>query len=130
MKGMEPEEKETSHHKDELELDAKIFAALSYISILFLVPWVVKKDDQYVSFHIRQGAALFIAEAVVWFILWTVESFLTAVIDVRAVVIMVWLYKLMWIGFAAVSIWGAYFALKGKEKAIPWLWIISRNLKI
>jgi len=127
---MEPEEKEISQHKAELELDARVFAALSYISILFLVPWVVKKDDRYVSFHIRQGAALFIAEAVVWFILWTVESFLTAVIDIRAIIVMTLLYKLMWIGFATISIWGAYSALKGKEKAIPWLWIISKNLKI
>lgn len=127
---MEEENKEISHHKAELELDARVFAALSYISILFLVPWVVKKDDKFVNFHIRQGAALFIAEAVIWFILWTIESFLTAVIDIKAIIVMTVLYKLMWVGFAALSVWGAYFAIKGREKTIPWLWIISKNLKI
>lgn len=127
---MEEEIREISYHKAELELDAKIFAALSYISVLFLVPWVVKRDDQYVNFHIRQGAALFIAEVVVWFILWIMDSFLTAMIDIRAVMITILLYKLMWIGFAAISIWGMHFAIKGEKKTIPWLWIISRNLKM
>ncbi|MBU1083383.1 hypothetical protein KKE14_03030 [Patescibacteria group bacterium] len=127
---MEEDNKEISHHKVELELDAKIFAALSYISVLFLVPWVVKKDDRYVNFHIRQGAALFISEVVVWFILWTIGSFLTAVIDMKAIIMMIWLYKLMWIGFAAISVYGVYYAIKGKKKAIPWLWIVSRNLKM
>lgn len=116
--------------QDQIELDSKIFAALSYLSILFVVPWIIKKDDTFVVFHVRQGMILFLAEIVIWFVLWLLESLLTTIFSFGAFTIMSVLYKLAWLLFAGVSIVGVYFAAKGKFKKLPILWILSKNLKI
>jgi uncharacterized membrane protein len=39
--------------------DSNIFAALSYVWILSIIFYVIKKDDEYVKFHARQGIVLF-----------------------------------------------------------------------
>lgn len=113
-----------------LELDTKIFAGLSYLSILFVVPWVAKREDRFVMFHVRQGVTLFFAEIVVAVILWLLDAFLTSVFSFGALTFMLILNKLAWIFFAAVSIIGVYFAIKGVEKQLPILSLFSRNLKI
>jgi uncharacterized membrane protein len=48
----------------------KLVAALSYVSILFLVPLLLKKDSKFAQFHAKQGLVLFIVEIVVMFIAW------------------------------------------------------------
>ncbi len=113
-----------------LELDSKIFAALSYLSILFVVPWVVKKDDVFVKFHVRQGLVLFFAELIAWFILYLIESLLITLFSFGALSFVAFLYKLVWLFFAGVSIVGIYFAVKGKKRKIPILWDLSKNFKI
>lgn len=124
------EEQKVSPQIGKLELDSKIFAALSYLSVLFIVPWIVKRDDAFVMFHVRQGIALFLAEVVVWFILWLLESLLTTVFSFGAFTFVSLLYKLAWLVFTAVSLVGVYFAAKGEQKQLPILWVIARNLKI
>ncbi len=39
--------------------DSNILAALSYISIVSIVMYVIKKDDAYVMFHAKQGMVIF-----------------------------------------------------------------------
>jgi uncharacterized membrane protein len=39
----------------------RIFSAVGYIGILFLVPLLLMKDSQYAQFHGKQSLALFIA---------------------------------------------------------------------
>jgi uncharacterized membrane protein len=42
--------------KPVLDIDEKnIFAALCYVGVLILVPWLVRKEDPFVNWHIRQG---------------------------------------------------------------------------
>lgn len=113
-----------------LESDTLVFAALSYLSILFVIPWVTKKDNAYVMFHVKQGITLFLAEVVVWFVLWLIENFLTTIFSFGALTLISILYKLAWIFFAIVSLAGVYFALKGNEKKLPGLYHFSRNLKV
>lgn len=48
--------------------DSNLMAALSYLWILSIVMLLVKKDDDYVKFHARQGLILFIASVIFWFI--------------------------------------------------------------
>jgi len=112
------------------ELDARVFAAMSYLSVLFIVPWVVKRDDAFVMFHVKQGVALFVAEVVVWFVLWLLESLLVALFSFGAFTFAAFLYKLAWIFFAVVSVMWVYWAARGIKRPMPWLWIISKNLKI
>ncbi|MBU1092292.1 hypothetical protein KJ836_01285 [Patescibacteria group bacterium] len=115
---------------NKMDADTKLFAALSYISVLFIIPWVTKKNNNFVSFHVKQGMALFVAEVVIWFILWLIELFLEGVFSYRAFGLVQFLYRLAWLVFGAVSILGVYHALTGKEKPLPYLAIITKNLKI
>lgn len=51
--------------KDKSSTDtSKIFAALSYLSILFVLPYIFAPNDNYAKYHAKQGLALFIASIV------------------------------------------------------------------
>ncbi|HHV09622.1 MAG TPA: zinc-ribbon domain-containing protein [Clostridiales bacterium] len=41
--------------------DNKLMAALSYIGILVLIPWLAAPNSRFVRYHARQGLTLFIA---------------------------------------------------------------------
>lgn len=113
-----------------IELDSKIFAALSYFSILFVVPLIIKKEDSFIKFHIRQGIALFFAEIILWFILYLIGSLLVTLFSYSAFPFISFLHKVVWIFFVAVSIIGIYSASRGSRIKIPVLWILSKNIKI
>lgn len=38
--------------------EANLYAALSYVGVLLLVPLLVRKDDPFVQFHLKQGIVL------------------------------------------------------------------------
>jgi len=40
----------------------QVYAILAYLWILCLVPVLMKKEDEFVRFHVRQGLVLFMAE--------------------------------------------------------------------
>lgn len=40
---------------------SKVFAGLSYFSILFLLPYIFRGDDKFATYHAKQGMGLFIA---------------------------------------------------------------------
>lgn len=44
----------------------KVLALFSYLGFLFLIPMVVAKESSFARFHVNQGIALFILEAVLW----------------------------------------------------------------
>jgi uncharacterized membrane protein len=48
----------------------KTIAVLAYISILFLVPMLLKKDSKFAQFHAKQGLVLFIVEIIASFLVW------------------------------------------------------------
>lgn len=45
-----------------------VFAILSYLGILVLIPLLVKKDDDFVHFHAKQGLVLLLVWIAVWII--------------------------------------------------------------
>ena len=51
-----------------LSSDSKLMAALSYLWILSIVMLLIKKGDDFVKFHARQGLILFIVSVILWFI--------------------------------------------------------------
>lgn len=119
----------TSSSPKSLDHDNKLFAAISYLSILFIIPWVVKKDDPYVAFHLKQGIGLFVGEVIVWVALWLIESFLTVVLSYHAVSFVILLNKVAWLFFAALSLVGVYYAFKGQTKKLPWIDVITQHIK-
>ncbi len=50
--------------------EGKIFAVLAYLSILCLVPLLLKKDNKFALHHGKQGLVLFIGEVAVGILAW------------------------------------------------------------
>lgn len=104
---------------EELKFDAKdieankVMAALSYLSILVLIPLLTKKNSKFVQTHAKQGLALFIVEVIVTFIVW--------------IPFIGWLAALL---VLIVSLWGFIVALQGKFQAIPGLYDLAKKLNI
>jgi uncharacterized membrane protein len=92
-------------------------AVLSYISILFIVPLVVAKDDLFVKFHVKQGIVLFIGEVILWVIM--MIPFLGWVVGFIGQVIAV-----------ILAIMGIVNVLQGKEKELPLIGKYAANFKI
>ncbi len=76
------EEKKTeiSSSTQEIIEEGKIYAFFGYWGILFLVPILAKKDNDFAVFHGKQGLVLFVLEIIVsilgsipyigWFVIW------------------------------------------------------------
>jgi len=47
--------------------DDKLFGALSYLWVVSIIMFILKKDNSYVGFHARQGMVLFVG-SLLWFI--------------------------------------------------------------
>ena len=50
--------------------DDRVLAAIGYIWVLFIVPLLVKRDNEFVQFHAKQGLVLFVFEVVVIILGW------------------------------------------------------------
>ena len=52
----------TKRENDKVVLEGKIFAILSYFFILSIIPLILKKDNDFVLSHGKQGLVIFVAE--------------------------------------------------------------------
>lgn len=81
-------------------------AILSYIGILFIIPLLATKDDEFVKFHVKQGITLFIAEIITFFI--------------GIIPILGWIIGLVgWITWLVLSIIGIMNVMSGKQVPLP-----------
>lgn len=94
----------------------KMMAALSYFSVLCLVPLLLKKNSPYTQFHAKQGLAIFIVEA------------LAGVVSMT--IILAWLSSIVMVVCFIASIYGIYLALNGKMESIPGLDKIINKLNV
>jgi uncharacterized membrane protein len=135
---MEEHETHTTHHQPAGEHrgghglggEDKIFAALSYMSLLFIVPLILRHDQDEVYFHARQGLVLFGAEAVVWFLLFMLESFFVALLPSTELGIVSILGAAAWLLFVAVSAMGIYSVFRGKKWEMPILGKIAKKIEV
>ena len=97
--------------------DRAIFLVLSYLGILCLIPYFVKKDDAEVQWHAKNGLVLFGAE-VVWVIIQTAITF--AHVPMLGCVTGI-VGCIVWIGFIALSIVCIVKAVNGQRFRIPML---------
>ena len=95
--------------------DRAIFLVLSYLGILSLIPYFVKKDDAEVQWHAKNGVALFGAE-VAWCIIQIAISF--AHIPMLGCITGI-VGCIVWIGFIALSIICIVKAVNGQRFRIP-----------
>jgi fumarate reductase subunit D len=91
-----------SFSKEEI-LDGKIYAILSYLSILCIIPLILKKNNPFVLAHGKQGLILFIAEVAVW------------ILSIVFPCILAPLTFILW----ALSFWGLIAVLKGEFVRLP-----------
>jgi len=94
----------------------KVLASLSYISILFLIPLLVKRESKFCVEHAKQGLALFIVELVLSII--------------GYIPIIGWIiFRIGWIILFIVSLIAFIYALQGKFWKIPVVYEIAQNFK-
>ena len=87
-------------------LEGKIFALLSYLTILCIIPLVLKRDNPFVLMHGKQGLVLFIAEVGVFI----------------ASIILPWpLIKVLYFILGLLSIWGIIESLRGRFVRMPFI---------
>lgn len=84
-------------------IDGKIYALLAYLSILCIIPLILKKNNSFVLAHGKQGLVLFIAQVAVW---------------ILSIVFPCVLAPLLFV-LGALSFWGLIVVLKGEFMRLP-----------
>jgi len=98
--------------------DKNIISAIGYIWLLFLVPLLLKKNDEFCQFHARQGLVLFI--------------FSLIIMVLGGIPVLGWLIILPvgWILIAILALLGIINALQGKKWEMPFLGKFAKKIKI
>jgi uncharacterized membrane protein len=103
--------------KSSITQDDKVFAALSYMWILCLVPLLIKRDREFVQYHARQGLVLFIAELIL------------SVIGM--IPVLGWLVGFFgWIAATILSVLGIVAALVGRYWEMPFLGSYAKKINL
>jgi fumarate reductase subunit D len=113
-----------------LSSEDKVFAALSYVSIMFIIPLILRHDQDDVYFHARQGMVLFSAEVVIWFLLFMLESFVVALMPSNSLGLVAILGAVAWILFVGLSVIGIYFIFRNKRWEMPVLGKIAKKIEV
>ncbi len=90
----------------------RVFAMLSYISVLCVFPLLYKKDNEFVVSHARQGLAMFLCEFAVFI----------------ASIILPFLMKPFLFIFGILAFWGMIKALRGERVELPFIYPLSNKL--
>ena len=95
-------DKAEKYHEKQI-LEGKIFAILSYLSILCIIPLVFKKDNPFALSHAKQGLVLFVMEVAVFIVSVIFEGIFRPLIFI----------------FGILSLWGIVEALRGHDLRLP-----------
>ncbi len=112
-----PEEKRTFSSLSSGSNKINPLAILSYINFLCLVPLFAAKDDEFATFHAKQGLTLFIVEII------TLAIALIPVIG-RTIA------AIGWVAWIILSVLGIMNVLQGKKKELPFIGRYAKNWKI
>ena len=96
-------------------LEGKIFAFLSYVSILCILPLVFKKDNHFVLAHSKQGLVLFVFETVVF---------------VAGIIFPEWLVRILFFYCGVLSVWGMVEVLRGRELRLPFIAVFADKISL
>lgn len=91
----------------------KLFALLSYLSILFLIPLGLFRKNEFVYYHAKQGMGLFVLFMMIIFLFW--------------LPVVGWVAMM---AFLVIWITGIMNALTGKKEPVPVVGIISERVPI
>ncbi|MFA5087411.1 MAG: hypothetical protein WC552_00080 [Candidatus Omnitrophota bacterium] len=102
-------------NSDDQIVEGKVFAILAYLSILCIIPLLLKKDNDFVLSHGRQGLVIFVAEVAVFVI---------------HIILGTWILKLGGFILGAVSLLGILAVLQGKYIRIPCISEIAEKITL
>lgn len=91
-----------------------LMAALSYVSILVLIPYLMAKNDPFVHYHIKQGLVLLVIELAVYvlgMVIWMLYPILS-IVNLATLVL---------------SIIGIVNVVQGKEQELPLVGQFSKH---
>ena len=95
-------------------IDGKMYAVLAYLSILCIVPLIIKKNNAFVLDHGRQGLVLFVAEVA------------TLVVSI----VFPWAFRPFLFIFFGFSLWGMVMAIRGQSVELPFIARIAERISI
>lgn len=99
----------------------KVMGVLCYLGPLVLIPFLTKKEDPFVGFHVKQGLVVLGIEIVLWI--------LTGYLFMITFGLLYPIIKLLELGLLALSIIGIYNVVKGEQKVLPLIGQFSSYLK-
>lgn len=98
--------------------ETTIMAALSYIGPLVFVPFLVKKEDAFVKFHVTQGLVVFGLELILYVLSGFMFGFIMPIISLANLALLI------------LSIIGIVNALQHKEKELPIIGSYASHIKL
>ncbi|MBF0485785.1 MAG: hypothetical protein HQL16_04645 [Candidatus Omnitrophica bacterium] len=90
----------------------RLYALLSYVSLLCVFPLIQKKGNEFVQSHARQGLALFLSEFVI---------FILSILFPQVMAPFLFI-------FGVLAFWGMIKSLKGEKVEIPFIYPLSQKL--
>jgi uncharacterized membrane protein len=114
---VEPEVKPETGVKKQSNMNDNMYAILSYLFILCLIPVLMKKENEFVRFHARQGLVLFIAEMAVAII---------AIVPLLGPII----YVLGMLICGLLSLAGIIQVLRGIKWEMPVVYDLSQKIEV
>jgi uncharacterized membrane protein len=95
-----------------------LMIALSYIWILFIVPFVAEKEDREVQWHARHGLVITIAEILFWIAYGIIQAILNRIVGGLGCILAL-LGPLIGLGFLVVRVLCIMKGINGQRFIIP-----------
>ena len=96
-------------------LEGKVLAILSYLSVLCIIPLILKKDNDFVLCHGKQGLVIFVGEVAIFVI---------------HIALGPWILSLGSFVFGVFSLWGIVEALMGRYVKLPFISDIADKITL
>ena len=110
--------KETSNNGGDFAFNEEtIMASLSYLGPLVLIPFLTKKDNAFIKFHVKQGLVVLVPEIIIY-VLGGMIFMLMPIISLLNLALLV------------LSIIGIINALQKKEKELPLIGHFAQKINI
>ncbi len=95
-------------------IDGKMYAVLAYLSILCIIPLILKKKNPFVLAHGKQGLVLFIAQVGVMILS----------------IVVPWVFSVLMFGLLIFSFWGMIAVIRGEMVDLPIISGISKKIDL
>lgn len=116
-----PENATPTETKPQTEDNTTLLGVLSYLGILVLIPFFLKKDDAFVQFHVKQGFVLLAIEIVLFIISAVIGILLPFLLQLLPIIHLL---------VVVLSIFGIINVIKKEQKELPIVGSYASYIKI